>query len=408
MNSKTFGKTLLKLRKKKGLTQSELAEILSISDKTVSKWETGYGYPEITQLPAIAGVFGVQIDFLFKEDTKGIVIAGNIITDIVHNVDRYPRVSMLSNVLDTINYIGGCVPTTSIDIAKIDPEIFVSAIGRVGKDDNGRFLLSEMKKNGVDVSKVKISYTNPTASNTAMQDINTDTRTLFLAGGADTEFSIDDIDIDDLDCSMFHIGYVLLLEHFDAKDDEYGTKMARLLKEVSDRGIKTSIDTVSTESELFAETLIPSLKYCDYVILNEIETCTAVGLNPRNNDKSLNIRNIKTAMEQLIDFGVREKVITHSHEAGFLMNKDKSFIVVPSLKLPKNYIKGSVGAGDAYSAGCLYGLYNGYDDKYLLEFASAVAASSLSEEDSVSGVKNKNEIEELMIKFDRQDLNENI
>ena len=37
MNAKTFGRTLHKLRKKKGITQSELAELLSISDKTVSK-----------------------------------------------------------------------------------------------------------------------------------------------------------------------------------------------------------------------------------------------------------------------------------------------------------------------------------------------------------------------------------
>ncbi len=405
MNAKTFGKTLLRLRKKKGITQGELAELLSVSDKTISKWETGYGFPEITQLPAIAAVFDVQIDFLFKDDSQGVAIAGNILTDIVNTVDRYPEVSMLSNVLDTVNAVGGCVPNTGINLAKIDSDIFVSALGRVGNDEYGRFVMSEMRKHGLDISRIKISSTKPTANSNVMQDINTGTRTFFLTSGANGEFSLEDIDIDNLDCAIFHIGYVFLLPQFDAPDSEYGTKMARLLKEVSDKGIKTSLDAISTESELFAQTLIPSLKHCNYIILNEIESCKAANLSPRNPDGSLNAGNVKKAMEALIDYGVKDKVIVHSTEAGFLMNSDKSFIVVPSLKLPKGYIKGSVGAGDAYAAGCLYGLYNNFDDKYLLEFASAVAASNLSEADSISGVKCKSEIEQIMNRYERQEFN---
>ena len=63
-------------------------------------------------------MFDVPIDFLFKEDTKGIAIAGTILVDIVNSLDRYPEVSMLANVLDTVNAVGGCVPNTIIDIAK--------------------------------------------------------------------------------------------------------------------------------------------------------------------------------------------------------------------------------------------------------------------------------------------------
>jgi sugar/nucleoside kinase (ribokinase family) len=202
---------------------------------------------------------------------------------------------------------------------------------------------------------------------------------------------------------MFHAGYVFLLDRFDEADDEYGTKMARLLKKVSDKGIKTSLDAISTENEKFAETLRPALKHCDYVILNEIESCKAAGVEPRYPDGRLNTDNIRKAMETIIDYGVREKVIIHCTEAGFLMNSsDKKMLTVPSLRLPKGYIKGSVGAGDAYAAGCLYGLYCGFEDKYLLEFASATAAANLSEADSISGMKTKAEIEQIMNKYERQ------
>ena len=64
MNQKMFGSTIAALRKKRGMTQSALAQELNVSDKAVSKWENGFGYPEITLLPKIASVFGVTVDYL--------------------------------------------------------------------------------------------------------------------------------------------------------------------------------------------------------------------------------------------------------------------------------------------------------------------------------------------------------
>ena len=50
-------------------------------------------------------------------------------------------------------------------------------------------------------------------------------------------------------------------------------------------------------------------------------------------------------------------------------------------------IKGTVGAGDSFAAGCLYGIYNGFTDAEILEFASGAAACNLAAEDSVSGMR---------------------
>ena len=55
------GTTIKALREKQGLTQVQLAERLSVSDKAVSKWETGAGYPDITLLEPIAGVLRVSV-----------------------------------------------------------------------------------------------------------------------------------------------------------------------------------------------------------------------------------------------------------------------------------------------------------------------------------------------------------
>lgn len=404
MNSENFGKMIYKLRKKSGLTQSQLASRLNVTDKAISKWENGGGFPEITQIPALSEVFGVSSDYILKGDPHGIAIAGNIIVDSINIIEKYPKKTMLTNVYSQSNAVGGCVCNTIIDIAKIDPDVFLTAIGKVGNDDNGRFVTSQMKKYGIDVSKIRISDTQPTSNTMVMSEKDSGERTFFYASGANSEFGIADINLDALDCKIFHAGYIMLLEMLDAEDEEYGTKMARLLSEVRKRGIKTSIDVVSSQSDKFADKIIPALKYCDYAIMNEIESCNVTGLSPRNDDGSLNIDNIKATMETLVGYGIREKLIVHCSEAGFMLDSKGNFTVSGSLCLPDGYIKGSVGAGDAYAAGCLYGLYQGYDGEKLLEFASGTAAMSLSQPDSISGMKPKRDIENLINMYPKKQI----
>ena len=63
-----FNEKLQNLRKQKGLTQEELAEALYVSRTTISKWESGRGYPSIDSLKEIAKFFSVTIDELLSSD----------------------------------------------------------------------------------------------------------------------------------------------------------------------------------------------------------------------------------------------------------------------------------------------------------------------------------------------------
>ncbi|MBQ7347724.1 MAG: helix-turn-helix transcriptional regulator [Clostridia bacterium] len=64
MNEKSVGTRIAELRNAKKLTQVQLAEKLTVSDKTVSKWEVGGGYPDISLLPALADIFECTVDYL--------------------------------------------------------------------------------------------------------------------------------------------------------------------------------------------------------------------------------------------------------------------------------------------------------------------------------------------------------
>ena len=55
---------IAELRKRNGMTQQELGDILSVSDKTVSKWENGTCFPDINLLPELSEIFNVSVDAL--------------------------------------------------------------------------------------------------------------------------------------------------------------------------------------------------------------------------------------------------------------------------------------------------------------------------------------------------------
>ena len=63
----TIGEKIYQCRKKQNLTQESLAEKLSVSRQSVSKWETGDALPEITKLKPLSEIFGVSVEWLLSE-----------------------------------------------------------------------------------------------------------------------------------------------------------------------------------------------------------------------------------------------------------------------------------------------------------------------------------------------------
>ena len=400
MDAKVFGAAMASFRKKKKYTQTALAERLGVSNKTVSKWENGQGYPDIVYLPMLAKLLDVTVDDLLSEKRRGITVAGTMLVDCVKSIDRFPPQGMLANISSVKRAVGGCAPNTATDLAVIDNTLPISVIGCVGDDEDGRFLMSRMQKYGIDISKIRVLDRCDTSFSDVMS-LPTGERTFFSFRGANERFSPDEIDMSSLSCSIFHIGYILLLDQFDAADAEYGTVMARFLHDLQERGIKTSVDVVSSSTGNYAETVLPVLPYTDYLIINEVEICNAWDEEPRNADGTLNVDTIYRVMKKSMARGVREKVVIHAKEAGFCLSSDGTFTKLGSLKIPKELIAGSVGAGDAFCAGCLYAIYNGYSDEEMLRFASAAAACNLFSENSVDGMRSRKEIEKVEAQYER-------
>lgn len=78
METITLGKSILQQRKKKGLTQEALANLLGVSNQAVSKWEADQCCPDVQLLPALADVFEISLDALFGRERPPQIIIHNL------------------------------------------------------------------------------------------------------------------------------------------------------------------------------------------------------------------------------------------------------------------------------------------------------------------------------------------
>ncbi len=323
---------------------------------------------------------------------KGICCAGNIIVDITYPIETWPKQNELTHITEGIqNSPGGSVCNTITDLARLDPKLPLVASGFAGHDAEGDFIMEELGKySNIDLSMVKRN--GRTSFTAVMSNNQTKERTFFQHAGANAYYGEDDIDWDKLDVDIFHIGYILLLPHLDEADPEYGTKMARLLHRAQKQGMKTSIDVVSETGDRFARLVTPALKYADYCVINELEAQQTTGVQLRDEDGTLHTENMPKALQKLKELGVSAWAVIHCPEVGCGMDENGTYFEVPSLKLPKGYIKGTVGAGDAFCAGILYAAEMDMKMDEALKLGACAAAASLSEVSASDGVRSAEEV----------------
>lgn len=318
---------------------------------------------------------------------KGIAVAGSILVDKINEISLYPQKGELTKILRVEKAVGGCVPNVAIDLKRICPDFVVKAVGKIGNDEFGSFVKETLNNNGVDTEN--ITYSSEKTSFTEVMSERGGQRTFFTYAGASSEFGESDINFDNLNVEMLHLGYFLLLDKIDDGDG------LKILKRAKEKGVKTSIDLVSENSTRYS-LVIPCLPYVDNLIINEVEAGALTGLAPKR-------ENLQQMAIKLKEFGVSERVIIHTPDLGVCLSNN-GYTEVSSFELPGGFIKGTTGAGDAFCAGSLIGIYKNKSDKEILEFASSSAVMALSKADAISGLRSEQEIKDFCKNFTRKQI----
>lgn len=330
---------------------------------------------------------------------RGLLAGGNWIIDQVKIIDVYPQAEQLANIRSQSQGTGGAPYNVLMDLALAGAPFPLSAAGLVGEDSLGRQILADCKAHKIDTRHLRPTSKAPTSYTDVMTEAKHGRRTFFHARGANALWRGEDLAFQKVKARIFHLGYLLLLDALDQPDGQFGTKAARLLAEAQAAGLKTSVDVVSEDSDRFMQIVPPALKHVDYCILNEIEAGKTTGFKIRLADGRLDTVALRHAAGALLQRGVREIVVVHFPEGAFARTRRGDDFWQSSLKLPPNYVAGTAGAGDAFCAGVLWGLHEGWEIQRLLLTGVCLAAASLSDATCTAGVKSLSQALSLAKKF---------
>ncbi|HHA1343698.1 TPA: carbohydrate kinase family protein [Enterobacter bugandensis] len=326
-------------------------------------------------------------------ERKGIIAAGNMLVDHVHQIVQWPERGWLAEIIHSERSTGGAPLNVLLTLAKMHAGLPLQAVGLIGEDGDGDYILAMLDQYHVNRQRVQRTTFAPTSMSQVMTDPSGQ-RTFFHSPGANRLLDLPAFDRLDGSMKIFHLGYLLLLDSLDMPDDEFGTRSARLLAQMREQGYETSLDLVSRKGDpRYQPLVLPALRHLDYLVINELEAGEFSGLEMRDADDALNIAHIADAAAQLLAAGVRQRVVIHCPEGAWGETPGEAGRWVPSWKLEQNEIIGSVGAGDAFCAGFLYGCHESLPLTESIYLAHACARASLLAANAIDGAKTLAELQ---------------
>jgi sugar/nucleoside kinase (ribokinase family) len=334
----------------------------------------------------------------------GVVCAGTIVIDHVVVVDHWPVENALSNIHHETKSGGGGPFNILKDLRSMDTNLPLSIVGLLGDDDNGQWLIDDCKKSNFDINQLHTTKDGtPTSYTYVMSVESTGRRTFFNQRGTNALVSNVHFDFDYLvnkkHYNLLYIGYITLLNQLDRVINNE-TIAGKVLKQAKEYGLETIVDFVSAHNPSYSQIAELTLPYVDHLIINEIEA----GFILNQALQHSTITEIEQAAREFIEkYHVQRTVTIHFDGGAVCISRENSekleCFIQGSLYLPNGFIKSAVGAGDAFAAGIVYGIYKKWSIQERLLCAVCVAAMCLKDETPYAGVENIEECMKLKDKF---------
>ena len=307
---------------------------------------------------------------------RGIIAGGNWIVDHVKTIDSWPLQDTLANILGEVRGNGGSPYNVLKNLAKLGADFPLEAVGLVGDDENGRYILEDCSMHGINCAQLRTTREAPTSYTDVMTVQTGGRRTFFNQRGANAHLEPAHFDFRSTRASHCHISYALLLDRLDFPGPGGLPRIAEVLRTARKFGMSTSLDCVSEHSDRFDSVVLPTLPEVDVLFVNDFET-EKLAHRPLRKRDALIPQEVETAGRILLGQGVRKAVVIHFPEGACACVNECAPIWQASVQLPSEKIAGAAGAGDAFAAGVLLALLNEEPWERALNLGVCAAAVSM-------------------------------
>lgn len=269
--------------------------------------------------------------------------------------------------------LGGCASNTGTGLARMG--VSTAVIGKVGRDSFGDYIEQTLRQEGIDTRGVIRDETVHTSATMVLVEPDGERRFIHYVG-ANAALREEDIPRDVVaEAKILHIGGALLLPGLD------GEPMARLLAWAQAQGLVTSLDTVWDAQGRWLDVLQPCFPYVDYFLPSIAEAQEITGYTePRE------------IAHFLLSRGVRVVGLKMGEKGCYVCTEAEEWY------LPAYPVAAvdATGAGDAYVAGFLAGILQGWDLKRTAQLANAAGACCVTSLGATTGMRSLAETLEIV------------
>ena len=300
----------------------------------------------------------------------GIIVADHVCAPISH-LPAAGELVMADRLLLTL---GGCAANTAVDLAKMGVRSAVA--GRIGTDLFGRIVVDMLREAHVDTNALK-AVSGQDTSQTLIVNVQGQDRRYIHTFGANAGFHASDIDPSG--CKILYVGGFLLMQELGGSD------LAKVFTSARARGVRTFLDVVTPPGVDYLAQLKPVLPVTDVFKPNRDEAHLITGES-----------DMRRQAQIFRDLGVQNAIISGGAEGALLVNDEGTF---RAGTYNVEFVDGS-GGGDAFDAGFIYGMLNGYSTIDCLRYASALGASCVRAIGTTPGVFTRAECDEFIARND--------
>lgn len=268
---------------------------------------------------------------------------------------------------------GGTACNAALDFAKLG--LSVGVVTHLGDDAAGDLVVNRLSHAGVQLRGV----TRDRAVNTTATFYTTEpdgTLAYLYYPGASETFAADDVDLQLIAGAKFlHVGGTFLMPALD------GPATARILEVAQAAGVKTSLDPTPNVTPDSLEIIAPSLPHLDFFFPNLVQAQVISGQKDPG-----------AAAAFFLEQGVGTVSIKLDRHGSYVTDGQRTFLVPPYRVVEVE----TTGAGDAYAAGFITGIWSGWDLEKAAYFANAVGAMCVRAAGAQAGVGSINETLQFM------------
>ena len=302
----------------------------------------------------------------------GIILAGIVVLDIVNIIDHWPAEETLAFIDRTEYAAGGPPHNAGAGLLKLGAPFPVTLLATAGDDTYGDLMLASARGYGLDTSHFSIVPGAVTSHTHVMSCADTGKRTFFAQIGVNNLLPVEHLaPPKHSTAKLYYLGSPGVARGLDASDG-----WRTLLAAARAQGLKTCLELCPVPADILRKHVTPCLPLCDYFVVNDYEAGSITGIEVTSAGR-LDWQAAIAACAKLLDMGVAELAGIHHPEGAVAVTRGGEVSMRPSVNVQQSEIAGSVGAGDAFYAGMLFGIHEDWPLEKCLDLGNAAAATSL-------------------------------